>query len=125
MTDSLPAIRIAHERIPPDELQRLVNAWFGDMVKFVADVSRGVLAVGGEMQADAEAVLLASGSRQQDLWGANYLPGQGPDACVEYTSLINISPSRGNRSMEVMDPAIRTRIRQLTAQILGDGEELT
>jgi hypothetical protein len=34
----------------------------------------------------------------------DYYPGRGPDDCIEYTSLINIRPAQGNRSMEVEDP---------------------
>jgi Protein of unknown function (DUF5674) len=116
-------IRIVARRIDPAELSRLVAAWFGDMVKYVVDVRREVAAVGGELHADAEQLLLAEGSRQEDLWGANYLPGLGADA-IEYTSLINIRPAQGNRSMEIQDVAIRDRVRALTARLLGEGEAL-
>lgn len=123
MVDEIPSIVVIRDRIAPALLRRLVDAWFGDMVKYVVDVSRGVIAIGGEMHADAEAVLLEQGSLQEDLWGANYLPGQGPDECIEYTSLINIRPARGNRGMEVEDLAVRARIRELTLALVGDGRE--
>lgn len=45
-------------------LKRLVGAHFEDMAKFVADIERGVIAIGGELHADAEAMLLVNGSRQ-------------------------------------------------------------
>ena len=115
---------VSDGRIEPAALRRLVDRYFEDMVKYVVDVSRGVIAVGGEMHADAEQVLLEDGSRQDDLWGANYYPGRGRDGCIEYTSLINISPSRGNRSMEVQDPALRDRVRELTFALVGEGEPL-
>ena len=83
------------ERIAPAELRRLVDLFFEDMVKYVVDVERGVLAVGGEMHSDAEQVLLEDGSRQADLWGANYYPGRGREECIEYTALINIRPAQG------------------------------
>ena len=111
-------------RIEPGELRRLVDLFFEDMVKYVVDVSRGVVAVGGEMHADAEEALLEDGSRQPDLWGANYYPGRGREECIEYTSLINIRPAQDNRSMEVRDPAIRERIRELTWALIGEGEPL-
>src|SRR5512143_293535 len=101
-------------RLPGAELRRLVELYFEDMVKYVVDVSRGVAAVGGEMHADAEQLLLEDGSVQADLWGANYYPGRGRDGCVEYTSLINIRPAHGNRSMEIQDAATRERVRELT-----------
>jgi selenocysteine lyase/cysteine desulfurase len=119
-----PEIVLVREPLAPARLRTLVDRWFGDMVKYVADVDRGVLAVGGELHADAEAVLLADGSRQADLWGANYYPGRGEAGCIEYTSLINIRPAAGNRSMEIGDEAIRARVRELTFALLGRGGEL-
>lgn len=69
-------------------------------------------------------MLLEQGSRQSDLWGANYLPGRGEEGCIEYTSLINIRPAQDNRSMEVQDRGIRDRIRELTFRLVGRGEPL-
>ncbi|PYR53062.1 MAG: hypothetical protein DMF89_00660 [Acidobacteria bacterium] len=106
------------------ELARLVNLYFEDMVKYVADVTRGVIAVGGELHADAEQLLLEAGSRQTDLWGANYYPGRGRDDCIEFTALIHIRPAQGNRSMEVQDASVRERIRILTFALIGEGESL-
>ena len=94
------------------------------MVKVVADVRRRVVAVGGELHADAEALLLESGSLQEDLWGANYYPGRGPEDCVEYTALINIRPAQGNPGMTVRDPAVREALRGLIHALLGEGEPL-
>lgn len=111
-------------RIDPAELRRLLERYFEDMVKYVVDVARGVAAVGGEMHADAEQVLLDDGSRQDDLWGANYYPGRGPEDGIELTSLINIRPAQGNRSMEIQDPALRERVRELTHALVGEGEAL-
>ncbi len=83
-------VLVRDRRIERSDLVRLVSL-FGDMVKYVVDVERGVVAIGGELHADAEQVLLEQGSRQADLWGANYYPGRrGPESCIEFTSLINI-----------------------------------
>ena len=94
------------------------------MVKFVVDVRRRVMAVGGELHADAESLLLEDGSAQDDLWGANYYPGRGPAHCVQFTALINIRPARGNPGMEIADPAIRDVVRELASTVLGTGEPL-
>jgi hypothetical protein len=115
---------VREARLPASELRRLVDLYFEDMVKYVVDVSRGIAAVGGEMHADAEQLLLEDGSVQVDLWGANYYPGRGREGCVEYTSLINIRPAQGNRSMEIQDAAIRERVRDLTFALIGEGEPL-
>jgi len=117
-----PGIVIIDRRIERAELARLVAAYFEDMVKLVVDLGRDRIAVGGELHADAEQILLGSGSRQSDLWGANYYPGKGRDECIEFTALINIRPAQGNRSMEIQDPAVREKVRALTFALIGEGE---
>ena len=123
MTSDPAEILVLEARLARAELARLAGL-FGDMVKYVVDVERGVLAIGGELHADAEHVLLERGSRAADLWGANYYPGRGREDCIEYTSLINIRPARGNPGMEVADAAVRERIRALTRALVGEGEPL-
>jgi len=125
MNESAPDIIVATNRIDPKELARLTSTFFEDMVKYVVDIERDVAAVGGELHADAEEILLAGGSQQNDLWGANYYPGRGVEDCIEYTSLINIRPAQGNRSMLVEDTDVRRRIRELTFALIGEGEPLS
>ena len=120
-----PDTVLLERRIEPATLRRLVERHFEDMVKYVVDVERGTAAIGGELHADEEALLLANGSRQDDLWGANYYPGRGRDACIEFTSLINIRPAQGNRGMTIEDPSICARVRELTYLLIGEGEPLT
>lgn len=124
MTENAPDIVIVERRLEPAELARLVLLHFEDMVKYVVDLERRLAAVGGELHADAEQLLLQSGSRQADLWGANYYPGRGPEECIEYTSLINIRPTQGNRGMLIADLDLRVRIREITFALLGEGEPL-
>ena len=109
--------------IETTELVRLLSL-FSDMVKFVVDIEQQRIAIGGNMHADAEHVLLEQGSRQSDLWGANYYPGRGESECIEYTSLINIRPAVGNPRMEIQDEVIRRRVRILTLAWIGRGEPL-
>lgn len=117
-------IVVLDRRIDRDQLAHLVRQGFGDMVKYVVDVEQGIVAVGGELHADAEALLLDAGSRQSNLWGANYYPGRGREGCIEFTALVNIRPSQGNPAMEIRDPALRERIRSLTHALIGEGESL-
>lgn len=44
-------IVILRDRIAAAELQRLVRDGFGDMVKFVVDLEREIIAIGGEIRA--------------------------------------------------------------------------
>jgi hypothetical protein len=49
-----------------DELRQLAKARFGDMVKAVVDLERGIMLLDADLHADQEAELLAQGSAQQD-----------------------------------------------------------
>lgn len=84
-------------------------------IKVVVDVRRGVVAGGGEMHADGESLLLADGSAQEDLWGANYFPESHE---VRFEALINIRPRQGNRGMLVEDKDTRARMEPIIRQIL-------
>jgi len=123
MDASSPDVVVLKSRIDPGELRRLAERFEG-MVKYVVDVERQLIAIGGEMHSDSEQVLLEAGSRQADLWGANYYPGRGRDGCIEYTSLINIRPAAGNRGMELQDRALREKVREITLALVGEGEPL-
>jgi hypothetical protein len=125
MPPDVPGVVFVDRPIDSDVLRTLVERHFEDMVKFVVDVERGVAAVGGELHADEEALLLERGSKQEHLWGANYYPGRGPEDCIEFTSLINIRPAFGNRSMAVQNEALRARIREITFALIGRGEALS
>jgi Protein of unknown function (DUF5674) len=120
-----PADVVIVERpIERTELRRLVDRFFGDMVKVVVDVRRRAVAIGGELHADAEALLLEGGSLQADVWGANYYPGLGAAHCLEFTALINIRPAQGNRSMVIEDEAVREAVREVVHALVGKGDAL-
>jgi hypothetical protein len=117
-------IVLTSEALDPSEVRRLAQAFFGDMVKVVVDVRRGRAAVGGELHADGEQLLLEEGSEQAELWGANYYPGRGLDGCVEFTAMINIRPAQGNAGMEIQDLEVRRLVRDVVIRVLGRGEPL-
>lgn len=60
--------------IARDDLRTLAGERFGDMVKGVVDLRRGILLLDADMHADQEAELLADGSAQADLWVINVYP---------------------------------------------------
>lgn len=111
-------IATATDPVPIDELRRLAEGRFGDMVKAVVDIERERMVLDAELHADQEAELLADGSVQQNLWGINLYPDiDGPD-WLEFDSMINLRPSFGNRSRGVDDPAIREAITALVARLV-------
>ncbi|NLG66078.1 MAG: hypothetical protein GX536_00025 [Actinobacteria bacterium] len=91
-------------------LAEMAQTKFGDLVKAVVDVERGIMAIDAELHADEEALLLEHGSAQRNLWGINLYPGLHGDDWVEFDSVINIRPSQGNRSRGIDDPDVRRRI---------------
>jgi len=109
--------RIVSDTITRTELASMAERQFGDMIKAVVDVSRRVMAIGGELHADDEGVLLDDGSRQQDLWGINLYPGENDEDWIEFDSMINVRPSQGNRSRDVEDEALRKSIRDIVDEL--------
>lgn len=113
-------VRIVRSPLPRAELVALAEAQFGDMVKAVVDVARGVMAIGGELHADEEATLLDDGSRQSDLWGINLYPGESGAGWIEFDSMINVRPAQGNRSRDIEDEHIRERIRGVVSALVSE-----
>jgi len=95
------------------ELRSLAEGRFGDLVKAVVDVRRGVMAVDADLHSDEEALLLENGSAQADLWGINLYPELPAADWIEFDSMINIRPSQGNRSRGVDDLSIQARIVEI------------
>jgi hypothetical protein len=113
-----PDIRIVREPVALEELRSLASAQFGDMVKAVVDVRLDIMAIGGELHADEEAVLLDQGSRQSDLWGINLYPDAAGPEQIEFDSMINVRPGQGNRSRSVEDAHQRERIREIVGRLV-------
>jgi len=87
------------------------------IIKLAVDSHRCILAGGGQMHADCEALLIEEGSRQEDIWGANWIP---VTQTIEYEALINIRPKQRNYSLTIQDPTTKQRIEDITRQLLGD-----
>jgi hypothetical protein len=85
-------------------------------VKLAVDLERGILAGGGALHADCEAALLEDGSRQENVWGADWIPGAQQ---VTFESLINIRPRQNNPSLEILDSGIRERVAEIGNSLLG------
>ena len=107
------------EPVSIEELRQLAKARFGDMVKAVVDLERGIMLLDADLHADQEAELLAQGSAQQDLWGINLYPDLAETDWLEFDSMINLRPSFGNRSRGVDDPAVREGIVRLVRSLVG------
>jgi hypothetical protein len=111
---------IVRKEMSRAQLAAIASNQFGDMVKAVVDVARMVMAVGGELHSDEEAMLLEDGSRQSELWGINLYPGEQGEGFVEFDSMINVRPAQGNRARGVEDAGLRARILEVVRKLVPD-----
>lgn len=94
---------------------------FGDYVKAVVDIEKKIMAIGGELHADEERVLLEHDSSQQNLWGINIYPDAPESEQIEFDSMINIRPVQGNKTRGVDDPAVREKIINIVNKLIKRG----
>jgi len=112
-------IEIVKDKISIEKVKESAQASFGDMVKIAVDINKEIMAIGGEMHADGEALLLENGSNQNDLWGANIYINSAGAYQIEYESFINIRPSQNNKSMKVEDEKIKEKIKKVVDKLIG------
>ena len=86
-----------------------------EFIKVVVDIEKGILSMDCEFHIDCAEELVKDGSEFKNLWGANIFPFK---KFIEYTSMINIRPKIGNRSMEIQDEKIKEKVRQIIKNFL-------
>lgn len=111
-------IKIIKDSISKEELGNIAKNQFGDLVKAVVDTQKEIMAIGGELHADEEALLLEKGSRQENLWGVNLYFNKSNDELIEFDSMINIRPSQGNRSRGVESLDVQRKIRDIISKLI-------
>ena len=111
-------MRILQQAISISELKELAQNTFGDMIKCVADVKRGLLAVDADLHADLERLLLEDGSAQEDLWGFNLWVEEEGEDFIEFDSLINIRSWQGNPSRGVENPEVQKVIKSIVDKFI-------
>ena len=107
-------ILIIRNRASQEQVREMLEG-LKTYIKLAVDVERDILAGGGEYHVDCEEVLLEDGSRQENIWGADWYPEHRK---VEFGALINIRPDQGNRSMEIEDPKLRAKIEAIMRRLL-------
>jgi len=112
-------MRIIEDKITLAELDEMAEKMFGDLVKTVVDIKKGVMAVDAELHADLEAFLLQNGSGQNDLWGINIYPKLHKDDFIEYDSMINLRPSQENQSRGVENIETRKKIFHIVNKLVS------
>ncbi|MFH1643872.1 MAG: DUF5674 family protein [bacterium] len=112
-------MKIVKEQVTLEELKKMAEKMFGDMVKAVVDIEKEIMVVDADMHADEEALLLESGSEQNNLWGINLHPEEkNSEEWIEFDSMINLRPSWGNKSRGVDDPKIQEIIKKIVNKLV-------
>ena len=113
-------MKIISEQITLGELQQMSEKGFGNLVKAVIDIEKGIMALDADLHADQEALLLEDGSRQENLWGINIYPALSKEQRIEFDSMINLRPSFGNQSRGVDSPEIQKKIIEAVSRLIKE-----
>jgi hypothetical protein len=109
------------EHISISELSAMAEKMYGTLVKVDVDIAQNILIADMGMHADGEAYLMENGSKQKDIWGINLHPSDyRTDDFIEFDSMINIRPSQGNASKDVLDTEIRQKIIDVVQSVVHD-----
>lgn len=107
------------DKISVKELQEMAQKMFGDLVKADVDIEKNIVIIDMPMHYDGEQELLQNGSKQKDVWGINLHPDDyGTDDFIEFDSMINIRPSQGNASRDVLDEVVRAKISAIISGVV-------
>lgn len=87
----------------------------GDFIKIVIDIEKEIAAIGGELHADAEKLLMENGSSQENLWGGGFDTATN---IIDSQAMINIRPSQKNDNMEILDQKIREKFLEIAEKLL-------
>lgn len=107
-------IHIIRHRATEKEIREMLEE-LETYIKLAVDIERNILAGGGEYHADCEEALLEDGSRQEDIWGADWYP---ESRTIGFGALINIRPEQGNRGMEIENAQLHEKIETIVWRLL-------
>ncbi|MEX2033225.1 MAG: DUF5674 family protein [Candidatus Colwellbacteria bacterium] len=112
-------IKIVKDPLSLEELRELAKAGFGNLVKAVVDIEKSIMAVGGELHADEETLLIEKeGSSREYTWGINLYPDREGNELIEFDSVINIKPAFGNRTRGVESEETQNKIREVIKNLV-------
>lgn len=107
-------IIILDKKATPEQIEQMKEE-YGSYIKVVVDIEQGILAGGGEYHADQEQELIKAGHKQSNLWGGGIDLETGE---IDFNSMINIRPNKGNTGREVVSKAIRDTMDRVIKDML-------
>lgn len=84
-------------------------------VKVAVDIKREILSMECLMHVDCAQELVEDGSDWGDVWGAGIFPITKE---IDFTSLVNIRPKIGNRSMDIQLSDVRKKVEEIIKNLL-------
>jgi len=111
-------MRVIKNKIHIDELKKMAEEMFGNLVKAVVDVEKEIMAVNGELHSDEQELLIEKGSKSENLWGINIYPQVDDENWIEFDSVINLKPHFGNRTRGVDNPEIKEKIIKIVNKLV-------
>ena len=103
---NLGMLRLISGKALPEDLAEAAKD-LEEYVKFVVDINREVVTLGGKRHFEGEQLLLGNGSKQSDLWGGGF---DTISHTLDFEAVINIRPNDNNPSKEVLSQEIRQKI---------------
>ena len=113
------SITVIKEPITKSQLTEIAKERFGDMVKAAVDIEQEIMAIGGELHMDESNMLYEeAGSKWLNMWGINIYPDKIGEEFIEFDSMINLKPNEGNRSSNIEDENIRSKIIEIVNKLV-------
>ena len=100
----------------PEEIKKMASDFEG-YIKLVVDTEQEILSGGGERHFEGEQALLKEGSKQENLWGGG-LDWETKE--IDYNSIVNLRPSAGNPSRDILSKEIREKFKKVIEKLLLD-----
>lgn len=105
-------MKVVSNQITIKELEEMAKMLFGNFVKAVVDIEKGIMVVDAELHMDLAEKLITEGSKQENLWGINIYPGIEGEDWIEFDSMVNLKPrlnnlTRGVESLEMREKIIK------------------
>jgi len=99
-----------------EEIQQLRER-FDSYIKTVIDIEKKMCSAGCDRHFESEKKLLDQGSKQEHLWGGGI---DLETKTIDGNSFINIRPTQGNTSNEILDPNIRKSFEEVTKYFFNE-----
>lgn len=107
-------IILQDKKATKDQIKKMAHQ-YGNYIKAVVDIEKGILAGGASMHYDEEQELMEYGCKQSNLWGGGIDLDSGQ---VDYNSMINMRPNQNNNSRDVLSEEIRRKFKEIVEKLI-------